>query len=292
MTDSITATLSALQLAQPPVSESLPKVAIPSKGLSVQNTTTTFEFFSALPGELQLKVWSFALPGPRAIKVYPSLLIEYEDHETRSEFVARSDYIPLLAACHDSRTTVLNEYRLTSWSNRLASPIYFNAAKDIVFLDWTALEKIESVARLAAGGSYKDDVPETHFLRHEAVLFLVTEPKYVGEVRSGAIVMKRLSKIVRRFGTLKMLVLLDCDPQAFQHVSGDSKPDHRDSKLYKLIQPRIISKTSPNYQTQVANIQHYSPPMASVVLIDKNDINDKDSKVVKKLLTYRAVSKF
>jgi hypothetical protein len=291
MADSITATLSALQLAQPPVSESLPSDAIPSEDPSVQNTTTTFESFSALPGELQLKIWSFTLPGPRAIKIYPLLLIEYEDHETRSEVKARSDYIPLLAACHDSRTTVLNEYRLTSWSNRLASPIYFNAAKDILFLDWTALKKIELDAMLTAGGSYKDDVRDTHFLRHEGVLFLVTEPKYARDVRSGTIVMRKLSNIVRRFGTLKGLVLLDCDPQAFQHVSGDFKPDHRDSKFYKLIQPRMISKTSPNYQTQVANIRHYSPLMTAVALIDKNDLNDKDSKVVKKLLTYR-VSKF
>lgn len=288
MTDSITATLSALQLTQPPVSESLPTDTIPSEEPSVQNTTTTFKSFSDLPGELQLKVWSFALSGPRVIKIYPLLLIEYEDHDTHhSGFQARSDYIPLLAACHDSRTTVLNEYRLISWSNRLASPIYFNSAKDIVFLDWTALEKIELDAMLAAGGSYKDDVRDTHFLRHEGVLFLVTEPKYARDVRSGKIVMRKLSNIVRRFGTLKRLVLLDCDPQAFQHVSGDSKPDNRDSKLYKLIQARMISKTSPNYQTQVANIWNYSPPMTSVVLIDKNDINDKDSKVVEKLLTYR-----
>ncbi|KAN0099374.1 hypothetical protein V8E51_013149 [Hyaloscypha variabilis] len=98
-----------------------------------------FTLFSKLAPELRLKIWGYALPGPRVIRLSLKLnpaynpdpdYVKYE----QCDVVAKPAVPALLHACHEARIVALQVYK-QAFASRLRDAIYFDFNQDILFGD-------------------------------------------------------------------------------------------------------------------------------------------------------------
>lgn len=103
--------------------------------------------FPKLPMELQSKIWSFALPGPRTITVFENTAgtehfigvkgdgeAEVHHNLTFNRPKHNAHQVPaILHACYNSRTITLKTYKL-AFAPRLGWPIYFDFGRDTLYM--------------------------------------------------------------------------------------------------------------------------------------------------------------
>ncbi|KAH6720203.1 hypothetical protein BKA61DRAFT_708432 [Leptodontidium sp. MPI-SDFR-AT-0119] len=100
-----------------------------------------FTLFPKLPLELRRMLWKFALPGPRMIRILPSVRFIVQENgkcvlnpEWRQMQMAGSKAASpvILRVNHEARETGLSTYKL-AFKGRLSKPIYFDFAQDSLF---------------------------------------------------------------------------------------------------------------------------------------------------------------
>lgn len=103
----------------------------------------TFTQFSKLPTELQDKIWTYALPGPRIIGVQIKRFKDVLEDDSVVEFYSFIEFYKcvtvephpeLLHACRNSRAVALDTYRL-SFVDELRHPVYFDIRRDVLSFD-------------------------------------------------------------------------------------------------------------------------------------------------------------
>lgn len=112
-------------------------------------TAHGFTLFPKLPAELRLRIWRFALPGQRLVEIKPDTIVKENSsalsllgfgyQETKIENVRSPAQIPaMLHACVESRTEMLNHYKVTFGGRRFRGwepRVYFDASVDILFMN-------------------------------------------------------------------------------------------------------------------------------------------------------------
>ena len=92
----------------------------------------SFQFFAQLPPELQIQIWEAVDSDPNIISIKRNANCRPTNNILRVDV---SYSVPsLLRTCHMSRTVALPQYNLC-FKDQLERPIYFNATKDIIYLD-------------------------------------------------------------------------------------------------------------------------------------------------------------
>ncbi len=122
----------------------------------------SFLKFPQLPAELQLMIWEFAIPEPRAI-CYSSRtcswteLYEYEKRNYTSNYSLTQTLPGILHACYDSRKEALKRYKL-AFNAELCKPVYFDFARDTLeFGDFAALDAFSKRNTRFNGSAMKAD---------------------------------------------------------------------------------------------------------------------------------------
>jgi len=107
----------------------------------------TFTLFPSLPTELRLKIWAYAQPDSRVLRIHHD--------ENIDSWVAFTNPIALMRTCRESREVMLKAY------DRLDNPmqtLYFDFSRDAVFFDYVSVgtdPKTEGLS-LSLGFSNKD----------------------------------------------------------------------------------------------------------------------------------------
>jgi len=110
---------------------------LPPKGAASE---FAFNPFPRLAAEIRRKIWGYALPGKRIIKISTTLadkeyILALNSGSKLNEdyMVSSAEDMPLLRACFESRAVALETYSLR-FSSRLPHPIYYNPAKDFLLM--------------------------------------------------------------------------------------------------------------------------------------------------------------
>jgi hypothetical protein len=137
------------------LSDSMGRLGRSAESNSPENSSPTFTLFPKLPTELRLKIWKYALPGPRAIKVqrgWPTF-----SHRIRA--VAKPPAV--LQTNSESRQLAMRFYEL-SFNNAIKGrPISIDYQVDALYMEsWDAFKAFYKVARqfpnCAAAGEIRD----------------------------------------------------------------------------------------------------------------------------------------
>jgi len=119
---------------------------------STNDTETKFSSFRKLPTELRLKIWGYAIPATRIVKVVknenPSKITIFQDPDGMHSGRCSRSYVILsvtpavLHICHESRVLALQHYALAFHKMLDDRPIYLNFETDVFhFEDTDALHK-------------------------------------------------------------------------------------------------------------------------------------------------------
>jgi hypothetical protein len=92
-----------------------------------------FYVFPKLPPELRLKIWKFAMPGPRVMKLWKQCLTGSSIGQSE-EYVKSAYNIPrTLHATRESRSVALLAYNLAYQNRQELNPFYINFKHDTLF---------------------------------------------------------------------------------------------------------------------------------------------------------------
>lgn len=122
-----------------------------------------FILFPKLPGEIRKKIWNFAIPSDRIVKIYrrdqtTSLLnpIPHVNGEKRGSFVVCTAYPGLLGACTESRKIGFETYKLAFGHRLDGRAIYFDFSRDVLFfVDTETLHTFTGCVHDFEYGEYK-----------------------------------------------------------------------------------------------------------------------------------------
>lgn len=111
-----------------------------------------FELFPKLPVELQLKIWGFAMPGPRLVEVRFKRDARYHQHKFFNDFPVRFSENPfdghlnsqsqtLLHVCKQTRYEVQKTYQIAFNTPKSLNKCYFNFKLDTLHIPGLSVSK-------------------------------------------------------------------------------------------------------------------------------------------------------
>jgi hypothetical protein len=96
----------------------------------------TFTLFPKFPPELRLRVWKYALPGPRYIEVQLIYDEDWEESEVESvkswNYVCKDNVPVLFFVCRESRAEVVKRYQPLRPTEVGSEVVYYNASVDVL----------------------------------------------------------------------------------------------------------------------------------------------------------------
>jgi len=212
----------------------------------------SFPQFAKLPGELQLKIWKFAIPEPRVITYSSRPFTEIYPPNTHKSIYKLTYTNPgILGACYDSRTEALKRYQ-PAFTIELGHPIYIDFTRDIFeFGDFAALQAF-SIKNSPFSGSKGEG---------DRILTLgITISKYLDE--------HRFTLICSNFAALKTLMVRETEYWTRRSLRG--VPLNRyESKDIERSWPRITSRVRSNIQARGGDWSAWRPPVVVRGLLDQ-----------------------
>jgi hypothetical protein len=205
---------------------------------------TTFPQFANLPGELQLKIWRFAIPEPRVITYSSRPSVEFY-HPNIDKSIYKLTYTNpgILGACYDSRTEALKRYQ-PAFNIELCHPVYIDFKRDIFeFGDFPALEAF-SIKNSPFSGSKGEG---------DRILTLgTTLSEYLDE--------HRFTLICSNFASLKTLLVRETNYWTRRSLRGVPLSRY-ESKDIERSWPRITSRVRSNIQARGGDWSAWRPPV-------------------------------
>ncbi|MCJ1248771.1 hypothetical protein MMC30_005990 [Trapelia coarctata] len=102
---------------------------------AVSGPRSEFTLFPALPAELRLKIWEFALPGPRVveIKAPPPSFADRPPDSALDDFTSSCAIPTLLHVNSEARGIALKHYELSFATGTFPPRIYFSFERDTLY---------------------------------------------------------------------------------------------------------------------------------------------------------------
>lgn len=122
-------------------SEYIEEFSAASVSEEITEPAQRFTCFPKLPAELRLRIWKYALPGPRLVRIY----LKLEPRQPRQEGEKKKPQVSRLTTsqpppvglrvCRESRIEALKEYELAFPTKTSPAQTYINFTTDTIIMD-------------------------------------------------------------------------------------------------------------------------------------------------------------